>query len=168
MKRRSLALVLALATLTSGCFASLTGDPAPKPAPPFRVVDTQGAPHDLASYNGSVLVIDLMATWCVPCQAEMEHLKTVRASYPPGKLQILSIDTDSTESPEQIDAFAKRFGATWPFATDYDSIARDYGLRILPKLIIVSPDGQIVFENQGETYPAAIARVANRYIGAAA
>lgn len=165
MMRRAAILLVAL-VLSAGCLASLTGTPAPKPAPAFSLVDTQGNAHDLASYNGSVLILDLMATWCVPCQAEMKHLQEVRRAYNESQLQILSVGTDTTETPAELDAFAAQYGGTWPFAMDYDKVSQKYGLRILPKLIIVSPDGQIVFENQGETYPAAIARVVNRYVEA--
>lgn len=151
----------------SGCLSALTGQMELKPAPSFTITDTQGQTRSKETYNGSVVIVDLMATWCIPCRAQMEHLKTVRDSYPPDKVQILSVGTDQGESNEMLDAFAKQYGGSWPFARDTDGVSQKLGLRILPKLVIINPQGEIVFENQGETYPAAMARIINQYEGPA-
>ena len=161
MKRTLVTLVLV--TALSGCLAALDGFPEPRPAPPFDLTTTDGMRLDLSSYEGRFLVLDLMATWCVPCIAEMEHLRAISGGYDETELAILSVGTDASEPDARLDAFRERHGGTWPFARDTDGVARKYGLAILPKLIVVDPAGRIVYENQGETYPAAIARIVNHY-----
>lgn len=154
-----LALLTSIAVITAGCLGQ-----GERPAPAFELIDLEGNPHNLTLHEGKVIVLDLMATWCVPCIAQMEHLNVIRDAYPEEKLVILSVDTDTRETREQLERFQERYDGDWPFAFDTDEVSRKYGLRILPKLIIISPDGRIVFEAQGEAYPAAMARVINQYV----
>lgn len=145
-----------IAVIVSAGFAGCLGSGEPFAGPDFALVDTEGARHNLSTYAGRVLILDLMATWCVPCQAEMGHLRDVRAAYPESEVAILSVGTDPSESDAQLEDFRDRFGGTWPFARDTDGVARKYELGIIPKLIVLDPQGRVVFENSGETYPAAI------------
>lgn len=158
MSARSRTLSLALVLLTAGCLAQ-----GPKPAPDFSVVDFDGVAHNLTTMKGKVVIVDLMATWCVPCIAQMDHLNTVRDAYSEEDVMILSIDTDRSDSMEMLDAWMERNNARWPYAFDSDGVAQKLGLRILPKIVIINPESEIVFETQGEAYPAAMARVINRY-----
>lgn len=153
-----IALLAIVAILTAGCLA-----PRTRPAPDFIVTDFEGNVHNLTTMRGSVAIIDLMATWCVPCIAQMEHLNDIRSAYPEDRVQILSIDTDQGESMAQLQDWMTRNHARWPYAIDNDGVSQKLGLRILPKIVIIDPAGTIVFEAQGEVYPAAMARVLNRY-----
>lgn len=159
MKRARLVLLVALALLGAGCLAEVD-----KPAPEMRIVDFEGDVHDLTTMEGEVVVIDLMATWCVPCIAQMEHLNAIRDAYPEEAVTILSVDTDRSESSEQLERWMEQHGARWPYGFDTDGVAQKLGLRILPKVVILSPEGRIVYETQGEAYPASMARVINRYV----
>lgn len=159
MTLRTTTFLLAIAALAAGCLRE-----APEPAPDFTVVDFEGNVHNLTTMNGKVVVIDLMATWCVPCIAQMEHLNTIRDAYREDDVMILSIDTDRTDTMDQLERWMDQNGARWPYALDRDGVGQKLGLRILPKIVIISPDGQIVFQAQGEAYPAAMARVINRHV----
>lgn len=153
------ALVLALALVVAGCL----GD-ADEPAPEMQIVDFQGNLHNLTTMQGKVVIIDLMATWCVPCIAQMKHLNEVRDAYAEEDVMILSIDTDRSETMDELQRWMVQNDARWPYAIDNDNVARKLGLRILPKIVIISPDSRIVFETQGEAYPASMARVINQYV----
>lgn len=159
MDHRTAALVLGVALLAAGCLNDVD-----KPAPEMSIVDFDGNLHNLTTMQGEVVIIDLMATWCLPCVAQMKHLNQVRDAYPEDKVTILSIDTDRSDSMEELQAWMERNGARWPYAFDGDNIAQKLQLKILPKIVIISPDSRIVFETQGEAYPASMARVINRYV----
>ena len=158
MKQSRAPLLLALALLTAGCLAQ-----DPRPAPDFWLMDFEGNLHNLTTMQGKVVIVDLMATWCLPCIAQMEHLNTVRDAYREEDVMILSVDTDRTEGMDRLQVWMEQNNARWPYGFDTDRVAQKLEMRILPKIVIISPDGQIVFETQGEAYPASMARVINRY-----
>lgn len=158
MKQARTVLPVALALVLAGCLNDVD-----KPAPEMRIVDFEGNLHNLTTMQGKVVIIDLMATWCVPCIAQMKHLNEVRDAYAEEDVMILSIDTDRSETMDQLSRWMEQNNARWPYAFDNDNVAQKLGLRILPKIVILSPESRIVFETQGEAYPATMARVINQY-----
>ena len=131
-----------------------------QPAPPFELVTSDGSRINESTNLGRFVVLDLMATWCGPCQLEIAHLQAVQAAYGE-RVVIVSIGVDPTsDSAADLDKFARDHGASWPHGVDYNgSIGRAYHLDIIPKLVILDPTGRVVLEREGEVLPAAIAGV---------
>jgi peroxiredoxin len=155
-----LVLLVAVTTAGSGCLGLLTGE-RHEPAPDFRLIDIDGRPLNLTDYRGQIVILDMMATWCGPCRAEMSHLRLINQTYGHRNVTILSIGIDSKETDEQLRAFRETHGGTWRFARDTDGVASKYDLGIIPLMVIVDAEGMMRFSNSGETYPATIARVIN-------
>lgn len=152
--RPTLVLALVLAASLSGCLVGpLTG----KPVPPFQLVTSEGQLVNESTYLGRYLILDLMATWCGPCKLEVAHLREVQARHP--DTVILSIGVDPQETMAEHEAFRAKYGASWPYAIDREGkVSSDMRMRIIPKLIVVDPQGIVVFEREGEVLPAAITR----------
>ncbi|MEA3201591.1 MAG: hypothetical protein QOE90_3019 [Thermoplasmata archaeon] len=143
---RAAALLVALAL--TGCLGGSPGLVG-KPVPAFSLVTSAGEPVNETTWLGQYVILDLMATWCAPCKVEVEHLKDVHAQYG-DRVPILSIDVDPTESSQQMDRFFLDHNATWPRAFDFDGkVGRAIGLGI-PTLVIVGPDGKVVYQHEGE------------------
>lgn len=133
-----------------------TGDPAPT----FSLVDLDGNVVSLQSLRGKVVVLDLFATWCVPCQSQMTELGQVREHYSPSDMVILSIDVDTGETASQVREFKSDYGATWAFARDTDGVGERYGATAIPTLAIIDRAGNLAYRDQGvEGASALIARI---------
>lgn len=159
MRKLAVAFLLVGAALaTSGCLGS--GDLVGERAPPFRLVTSDGQVVNETTHLGRYLVLDLMATWCGPCVLEVAHLKEIQARYG-DRVEILSVGVDpNADTLESLQAFADEHGVTWPHAVDDGrKLARAYGLGIIPKLVVIDPEGIVVLDEQGEVLPVAIARV---------
>lgn len=139
------------------------------PAPDFTLTDIDGTEHNLSDYNGSVLLLDFMGTWCGPCQRAVGDLRGLLQAFP--DLRILSVS--ATDSAPQLDDFRTRYGVTWPLAVDTDDVvlrtvdAAGGGRITWPSYALVQ-EGRIVFFNEGETLPATLAAALDGRTGHAA
>ena len=120
-------------------------------APTFNVQSIDGASMDLDGYRGKVVVLDLFATWCGPCQRQMQDLNQVRAFYSRSDVVILSIDVDTTETTQQIRDFRDQYNADWDFATDTDGVGAKYGASSIPTLAIIDQEGRLTYKEAGAT-----------------
>jgi len=81
--------------------------------PPFELTDLSGNIWRLKDLNGKSVLIDVWATWCGPCQAELPDLQKLYNQVKNRKdIQILTFDDDS--NPGVLAAYLKRKGYTFP------------------------------------------------------
>lgn len=118
-------------------------------APNFTLVGIDGKTFSLRDYRGKVVVIDLMATWCGPCVAQMGHLKQVYSNYG-DKVVIMSIDVDPNETNETIGQFKASYGDEWIFASG-PNVGITYEVIYIPTMYIIDQRGRIVYKNVGVT-----------------
>ncbi|WPB57639.1 TlpA disulfide reductase family protein [Xylophilus sp. GOD-11R] len=69
----------ASAVWIAGSFALLVAAGPPRELPAFSLQSTAGAPVSLEAFRGKPVVVNLWATWCPPCQAEMPVLQAAQA-----------------------------------------------------------------------------------------
>lgn len=157
--RAGLILALAAALSLSGCLSFFTGE-VDKAAPEFQLTDIDGNGHNLTEYQGRVLLVDMMGTWCAPCQRAVPFLKQMLDAYP--NLSILSVS--STDQASDLRQFQTDYNITWPMAVDTDDIVGRYvelntgDRRVLwPAYALIGTDGRIAFFNDGETLPSTFA-----------
>ena len=91
------------APATGGLDRSHAGEPAP--ATEFQ--DPDGAPASLADFRGKPVLVNLWATWCAPCIAEMPTLDRL-AAREADRLQVLTISQD--DGREKVEAFFAKQG----------------------------------------------------------
>lgn len=168
--RAGLVLALVAALSLSGCLSFFTGQ-VDKQAPDFRLVDIDGNNQTLAAYQGRVLLVDMMGTWCAPCQRAVPFMREMLSTYP--QLAILSVS--STDGAADLAKFRQDYNVTWPLAVDTDDVVGRYvelntgDRRVLwPAYALVGTDGRITFFNDGETLPATFAAAIDDAVGGSA
>ncbi|HTK34650.1 MAG TPA: TlpA disulfide reductase family protein [Caulobacteraceae bacterium] len=98
-----------MATLAVGPMKKLM-DVSPAPPPAVRFSDADGKPVSLADFKGQVLVVNLWATWCGPCVAEMPTLAKLQGAYAGRPVKVLAISVDDAKSTDKAKAFIARHG----------------------------------------------------------
>jgi len=124
---------------------SLAGMPAP--ATPF--LGPQDEPVTLASFRGKPLIVNLWATWCAPCLAEMPALDTFAKSTG-DKAQVIAVSVDLEGRRAVTPYFAKmKFGALKPYL-DKDNVL-PLGVRAagLPTTLVYDANGKEVLRVNG-------------------
>ncbi len=127
----------------------LTGQQAPS----FTVPQLGGGDSDLAAHRGRVLVMNLWATWCPPCRAEMPDLQRLYEAYKNRNVDVLGVDQG--ESASRVAAFAKSLGIQYPILLDQNQqYGRVYAALGLPTTIIVDRQGTVMRAFDGPlSYP---------------
>jgi thiol-disulfide isomerase/thioredoxin len=66
----------------------------PVPVPELQFTDGQGQPRTLADFLGKVVLLNIWATWCLPCRTEMPTLDRLQASLGGNDFEIVALSID--------------------------------------------------------------------------
>jgi thiol-disulfide isomerase/thioredoxin len=95
----------------------------PKPAPAWSLPDPWGVMIHSTNYAGKVVLLNVWATWCPPCKAELPDFVAIQDKYRADGLVILGPNTGETASTIQ------SFLATWTPAINYDIVLASSAMR---------------------------------------
>lgn len=119
-----------------------------KPSPSFDYANFKGGKTKLSDLKGKYVYIDLWATWCAPCRAEIPHLQKIEEKYHGKNIEFVSISIDKAKDNEKWKKFVtdKKLGGIQLFADkDWESqFVVDYGVTGIPRFILLDPKGNIV------------------------
>jgi thiol-disulfide isomerase/thioredoxin len=91
-----------IAPLAQGEVAALTMATTPLRLPDLAFADADGVPKKLSDWRGKTLLVNLWATWCVPCRKEMPALETLQRKLegPGFEVVAINIDTRDADKPK--------------------------------------------------------------------
>ena len=93
--RASKATAERLTPLAKGEVAAVGVSGAPKPPPVIAFAGPDGQPMSLADFKGKTILVNLWATWCVPCREEMPALDKLQAELGGPDFQVVAINVDT-------------------------------------------------------------------------
>jgi cytochrome c biogenesis protein CcmG/thiol:disulfide interchange protein DsbE len=115
-------------------------------APDFTAYTLDSVPQTkrLADYRGKVLMINVWATWCLPCRVEMPSIEALNKDYAPKGLKIVAVSIDDPGTDSTIRSFARQYGLTFDILHDpQGKITELYDITGYPETFIVGKDGVI-------------------------
>jgi thiol-disulfide isomerase/thioredoxin len=111
-----------------------------KPIPEFELSDLSGKTWRLKELGGKTLLINLWATWCGPCQAELPHLeKFYEKVKNRSDIQVLTFDVD--EDLGLVEPFMKEKGYTFPVLPAYSTVVSLLDGFAIPQTWLVDGHG---------------------------
>ncbi|WP_299810969.1 TlpA disulfide reductase family protein [Tardiphaga sp.] len=102
----AVALSKKLAPLARGEVAALTMATAPLKLPDLAFMDGEGQPKKLSDWRGKTVLVNLWATWCVPCRKEMPALDELQGKLGGADFEVVAINID-TRDAQKPKAFLK-------------------------------------------------------------
>lgn len=123
----------------------------PKPLPDFTFTDAEGKPHSVADFAGKGLLINLWATWCPPCVAEMPALDRAQAALADEDILVLALSSDRG-GKAQVEAFyqARDIRRLGLWLDPRGAASRALGARGLPTSVIVDRQGREMARLEGD------------------
>jgi thiol-disulfide isomerase/thioredoxin len=119
-----------------------------KPSPEFEYENYKGGKTKLTDLKGKYVYIDLWATWCGPCRAEIPFLQKIEEKYKGKNIEFVSISIDKAKDNDKWKKFVadKNLGGVQLFADkDWESeFVMSYGVTGIPRFILIDPNGTIL------------------------
>lgn len=110
----------------------------------FVLTDTQGRAHSLESHRGKWVLVNLWATWCAPCLAEMPELQALSKAR--NDLVVLGLAVDG-QSARRVMQFAEKLNVSYPIIAGNAEMARQFRPKGYPTSILFNASGdQILFK----------------------
>ena len=116
------------------------------PSPTFNYEDVNGKMVSLESLKGKYVYIDMWATWCGPCKAEIPHLAKLEHDYANKNIHFVSISNDAPKDKEKWKTVVqeKNMGGIQLFANGDQEFGRAYKVKGIPRFILIDKEGNIV------------------------
>lgn len=124
-----------------------------KPAPSFALPELEGSGvpgFDTAALTGDVTVVNVFASWCIPCRDEHPLLVTLKE-----RSGVRLFGVNQRDAPENARAFLTELGNPYDaIGTDSDArVSVDWGVYGVPETFVVDAAGVIRFKHVGPITP---------------
>ena len=126
-----------------------------EPAPAFAVTDFDGHEITLARFRGRPLVVNVFASWCPPCRAELPRFSKAHARY--GN-RVAFLGVDEQEGAEVARRFARTMRIPFTVVLDDGPLAANYRATAIPSTIFVDARGIVRSVHSGAMSSAQLER----------
>ena len=129
--------------------AVLTPEKTPGAAPDIGFTDAAGTRHALKALKGRWVLLNMWATWCAPCVAELPALAQLKSAVP--GLTVVAVDLTHNDKPADSDKFLRSHhaGSLGAFADTDVSMMSAFTVAGLPTTILIDPTGKVVSRAEG-------------------
>lgn len=116
-------------------------------APDFEMIDVNGNRMRLSDFQGKMVYIDVWATWCAPCRAEIPHVGKLREHFvndPRIEFISISVDTQTKKWAKMVQEENlpwKQFIVEGGTNSDF---YKGYAIEFIPRFMLIGKDGKIV------------------------
>ena len=168
MRKFLFVLLALLLCLSFSAAAADETDILGKPFPEFTAMDTEGNTFTLseALNHYEAVLINIWATWCPPCRAEMPFLNKAREQYG-DRVAFIALTADPDDTLDKIEAYRQEMGLQFPMGRDEGGVLDQYiGADGIPVTVIVDRFGNAAFSHIGSFFGTdEIARVIEAFVG---
>ncbi len=116
--------------------------------PAFTLSDLEGNEVTLSDFEGSVVILDLWATWCPPCRQEIPFLVSLYEEFRDDGLVVVGVGLDQGGAPT-LAPFVEDNSITYPILVGNRDVQTRYGVTGIPTTFMIGRDGRISIKHVG-------------------
>jgi peroxiredoxin len=126
---------------------------AQMPAVTLKAMDGKTVTTDTLSNNGKPIIIDFFATWCKPCNRELNAINEVYEDWiEETGVKLIAISIDKAQDINKVKPMVDGYGWTYDVLLDPNSdLRRALGIQMIPYTLILDGKGNIVYRHNGYT-----------------
>jgi thiol-disulfide isomerase/thioredoxin len=117
----------------------------------FKLRNLEGKVVDASVFKGKVLFINLWATWCGPCRAEMPSIQQLYNAIDTTRVAFIMLSLDSPDKQTKVERYVKDNNFSFPVYLPHQALHKQLTVRSIPTTFIVAPDGKIKIKRSGVT-----------------
>ena len=118
-----------------------------EPAIDFNYPDIEGNEFSLSSFKGDLVYVDVWATWCGPCKAEIPSLQKLESDYHGKDITFMSVSVDTDKEAWQKMVAEKELGGVQLWADGWSKITKDYAIFGIPRFMLFDSEGNVISTN---------------------
>ena len=117
----------------------------------FTIKDLEGNKLSFTRFKGKVIFLNLWATWCGPCRAEMPTIQALYNDIGKDSIVFVMLSLDKDSAKEKIVKYIKNSAYTFPVYQPSGYLTQQLGVPSIPTTFVVSKEGKIVAKEVGTT-----------------
>jgi len=115
----------------------------------FTIKDLDGNKFSFDQYKGKVVFINLWATWCGPCRAEMKSIQKLYDKIDHEQVQFVMLSIDKDVYRDKVISYVKDKRFTFPVYMPSGYLTSQLNVPSIPTTLVLSKDGKIVAKEVG-------------------
>ncbi|HEX6069564.1 MAG TPA: TlpA disulfide reductase family protein [Longimicrobiaceae bacterium] len=119
-------------------------------APQYSAVTLAGDSVSLADLEGEVVLLNVWATWCIPCQEEIPALQRLHEQYSDQGLRIVGVSVDARGEEQNVKEFAESFGVGYDIWLDpSEQVISTFRVLGVPNTYLIDREGRVLGKHIG-------------------
>ncbi|WP_187263003.1 TlpA disulfide reductase family protein [Pontibacter beigongshangensis] len=114
----------------------------------FKMTNLDGKTVSFESLRGKVVFLNIWATWCPPCVAEMPNIQRLYEKVGSDKIAFVMLSVDEG-GQEKVQKFINKKGYTFPVYMPASQFPQEFYSNAIPTTFIISPEDKIVAKQEG-------------------
>jgi aldose sugar dehydrogenase len=120
------------------------------PAPAYGALTTNGDSIDLAGLKGEVVLLNVWATWCIPCRREIPELVALDQQYSARGLRVVGVSVDESGADADVASYARDFAMTYTILRDPgEAVSNAFRIQGVPASFLIDRAGIVRWRHLG-------------------
>jgi thiol-disulfide isomerase/thioredoxin len=120
------------------------------PAPAYAARSMAGDSVSLAQLRGRPVLLNVWATWCIPCLTEVPVVERLYQRYSPQGLTVVGVDVDNAGNVRTVQQYMTLHDMTYPVWLDPEKqVLRDFIAIGVPATFLIGRDGTLLYKHMG-------------------
>jgi thiol-disulfide isomerase/thioredoxin len=115
----------------------------------FTIKDLQGSNQNFDQFKGKVVFLNLWATWCGPCRAEMPSIQSLYGQINHDKIAFVMLSIDREKDFDKVKKYVVDRSFSFPVFTHNGYLPEQLNVPSIPTTFVISAAGKIVMKEEG-------------------
>jgi peroxiredoxin len=144
------AWIVALTVIVAGCDGMPERVEIGRRAPDYSAMTLDGDSVRLGDLEGQVVLLNVWATWCLPCREEIPALQALYEANAARGFELVGVSVDGRSEAENVLRFAADYGVTYTIWHDpSDAISTRFQIIGVPATFVLDREGVVLWRHMG-------------------